>query len=195
MKIIVILFFSIFLYSPFNKINLSELNPWLYVYNHALKFKVPDKQARRYADVVVKFSMKYRLDPVIVSGVIRAESDYRWWKKSHKDGKPFAYGPMGVTEFWNHVLYIVDNGRLGRKLKKMIAEGKEIDHTKYFMRIGYGVEAGCIVLRWYIDYAGHLYLGLVAFNHGQNSDFYEEVELKKNSLDTEYVRIVLGGKR
>ncbi len=159
-------------YSPYIEL---RINPKDEIYNYARTYRIPKKQCERYADIIVQWSFAYNLDPLLVSRIVAVESSFRWWVHSRIDGKRFGFGPMQVSKYWYHILYRVDNGKLGKKL----LEGNGKNLWKYLCRIGYGIEAGCIVLRWYIDYCnGNIPLSLIAYNHGHNSKVFSKAKEK-----------------
>jgi soluble lytic murein transglycosylase-like protein len=118
-------------------------------------------QAERYKQVILSNAEKYNLDPLLILQVIKVESRFKWWARSGKD----ALGPMQVMpRYWKHLLYRIADDELKKKL--MIYGPQD----KYFQRIGYGVQAGCYILRHYINNNdGNVMLALIDYGYGPNT--------------------------
>ena len=125
-----------------------------YIFNTVTKYR--PSVAQRYTDVIIEMADKYKLDPLLVLQVIKVESRFKWWAKSEKG----ALGPMQVMpDYWRHILYRFNDKILYAKL--MISPS-----DKYFKRIGYGTEAGCYVLRYYLDvHDQDLLLALISYGY------------------------------
>jgi hypothetical protein len=97
----------------------------------------------RKKDSIVSYSRKYNLPVMMVNRVIKTESSYRHDVINKYSG---CIGLGGINAIlWSHLLFKVDNGDLGKYLLKT---GKT-NYARYFKRIGYNVEATCIILSNY----------------------------------------------
>jgi hypothetical protein len=97
---------------------------------------------------VYQYSDKYDIPPVILHNLIMAESSYRHWVKNRYTGA-LGLGQI-LPKWWTHILYHIDDGELGNHIKN-----KNIKHTdRYFLRIGYNIEASALILRHFRDTQG-----------------------------------------
>ena len=89
-----------------------------WIINKGLSY-VNEARATRYADVIMANSEKYDLPFMALTRQVWEESRFKYWAKSSAG----AVGPMQVTpKFWSHILYIIDNGNLGKRLKRKICQ-------------------------------------------------------------------------
>ena len=157
-----------------------------YIVRNMKKYKVNLKHTNRYYEVITNQAKRYNLDPFLVARITRNESEFKWWAKSPKG----ALGPMQVMPIhWEHALYHIDNGKLGRKIHKY-----GITNTKqFYTRIGYGIELGCNAFKFFKAYAGgDIPLALIGFNGGQNKPRYKKARTnRKYLMNLEYVKNVL----
>ena len=99
---------------------------------------------------------------------------------------------MGVMpEYWLHLLYAIPDKKLQKKLKKAN------DPKIYISRIGYNIYMGTEILNYYIKYCkGDIMLGLLAYNHGQNTKVFRQA--KKEGINfikkQDYIQKVIYGR-
>ena len=133
---------------------------------------------------ISKYSKQYQLCPYLLSRQIAVESDYYHTAKSSK-------GALGLGQImpnhWGHVLYIVDDGKLGKYLLRK----KKIDHSRYFLRVAYNVEATAIIMRSLINKHGNYATAYLYYGHTRKT----AKKFIKNPYRTKYVRDILGAKR
>ena len=158
-----------------------------YIYNKRVtnEIRITDKNAERYTQCIYKYSDKYGLDPILIARQIYKESRFKH-TASNKWG---AFGPMQVrVKFWKHVLYRIDNGDLG----KYLLSRATIDHSRYFKRIGYGIESGCYIM----SHASKKYksypLALVSYWTGGSSDIFKRAVNDSDYLNNlHYVKDII----
>ena len=109
---------------------------------------------RRITESIVYYSAMYKLDSLFMARLFEIESSYRYYKV-HPKSLCVGLGQVN-PDFFRHVLYYVDGGKLGTYLKKKnITNTDRIDG--YFKRIGYGTESSCIIIRDFLNsYDGDL---------------------------------------
>lgn len=143
---------------------------------------MPLKAKFRYYDVILQNADKYKLDAVLLSRQIMKESRFKWWATSG-----MAHGPMGVRDkFWAHKLY---------QFPELRPHLTTNTHRKYLSRIGYGVEIGSQILRYYLEKNDNDYgLALVAYWCGPYSWQYKEAKEKGIYYHTNhYVSYIMTG--
>jgi len=157
---------------------------WTADYNYVLSRAASSPYAERIASCVVRYSYRYQLLPGLVANVIATESNYK-----HTACSPgyYARGLMQVRSYHDHLLYKVDNGRLGRYLLK----NDITNFNRYWYRIGYNIEAGCIILSSLISKYG-VGRGLLAYNRGEYSLKFKMSETNpKLWQEDDYVKSIL----
>jgi hypothetical protein len=106
--------------------------------------------ARRYANVILMCNKRYGVDTKILTRLIKGESRFKWWARGdycHKKEKYLSFGPGQVmAHYHTGKMYLIDNGKLGKRFRKIIKQGKEIDYEKYLKRIGYGTEMAAFLI-------------------------------------------------
>lgn len=149
-----------------------------------------DQISVRYANVIQKYSKKYNLNSDIITRQIYKESNFKRMAASYKiiNGKReyIAHGPSQIRPImWNHLLYIIDNGRLAKYVRNKSLS----DQIKYFNRIGYSVEMHCMIMRYLLDkYNGDYKLSLLAYWAGGGSYEFKYWSKKENVNKNHYVR-------
>ena len=139
----------------------------------------------RYVDVIYKYSGEYGLDPLLIARQVWYESRFKWYAYNVIG----AYGPMQIRpKFWSHILYHVDDGKLGMYLLKK----ESPKYHRYFMRIGYGVEAGCMIMAHLKKLNDYDYrLALIEYWAGRQSDYYKRAQRSKTYAKTiPYVKYI-----
>lgn len=103
--------------------------------------------SERKLHCVYKYADMYNIEPVILHRLILTESSWREWAENKNTGA-LGLGQI-LPKWWNHLLWHVDNGRLGKHIQE-----KNIKHTKrYYKRIGYGTEmTACIMSNMLFSY-------------------------------------------
>lgn len=147
------------------------------------KFHVKHKE--RIRNRIQFYAYLYDHPVKIVGRMAATESGFRYYaiSKWYK-----ARGLFQVRNSWDHVLYIIDNGKLGKKLSEM----ENPNHAKYWLRIGYNIEGAMYILRYLKKKYGTYPLSLTAYNHGEYSDIIKACvagELKPENV--RYVRKIL----
>lgn len=139
---------------------------WQYCYRLARKY-TDKKTSKRIADVVKRDSFKYRLPGKWIANQIEVEGQFYPRAKSHKD----AIGLMQIRWFYyTNKLYKLDNGKLGKHLRRRRRQGKPVYYTRYFKRIGYNIEMGCDIMSDLIKKYDNYGLALIAYVAGESSD-------------------------
>lgn len=106
----------------------------------------------KYANYIIEYSSKYKLDPYFVSAVIKAESDFNEKAKSSKD----AYGLMQITS---------ETGKwAASKMKISDFESEMLYNPEINIKIG------C----WYLndlssEFKGNMDLVLASYNGGRGN--------------------------
>ena len=155
------------------------------VYDYLNNLNYPyltDDIKARYTDVICRNSIKYRLNAMHLARQIHAESTFKWWA-----GNKIAFGAMGIRpKYWSHLLYKVDPNLIE------YLDTKE-SHIKYLKRIGYNIEIGSHILRYYLDRNDDDYrLALISYWAGMNSKQYKRAKKKlAYYYDNQYVNKIL----
>ena len=161
---------------------------FLYIYKKAITYPyINQKLASRYAYVIMRHSEKYNLDPKMIARQIEQETHFRYWRISNKQ----AYGAMQVTPyFYEYLIWHipVDRGRLAKHIDKK----KIKNFRKYFLRIDYNIEMGCYVMRGHINKYTNISLALVAYNHGEGTDYFENCLSNGVPKNNKYVNKIIG---
>ena len=93
-----------------------------------------NKYHQRIKYCTKKYSRKYKLPAKLIFNIIKVESGFRYYVISCRRSRyawKKAYGLMQIKPYFHgHLLYIVDNGNLGKKLLNQ----KKPNHKKYFLR-------------------------------------------------------------
>ena len=144
-----------------------------YIYNNST-FSADINE--RYAAVIYQYSGDYGLEPMRIAKQVWTESRFKWYAYNSAG----AYGPMQIRpKFWSHILYRVDDG----KLAKMLLNSDKPEYKKYFMRIGYGVEAGCIIMAYLKKRNDYDYrMALVEYWAGSSSEEYSKAKSSERYL-------------
>jgi soluble lytic murein transglycosylase-like protein len=87
---------------------------------HRVNSTLTERQLRRIAAAVIKYSAKYRLDPQLVTAVMRVESTARPWVRSPK-------GAVGLMQVMPHM-------------------ADPVDFAGNLTTVESNVEAGCMIL-------------------------------------------------
>ncbi len=140
-----------------------QIAQYEYIYNKVAKYQ-PD-HAPRITDVILYVAPKYNLPPELVAVVCEVESEFDMWAIS-------SAGAMGlmqvIPEMHTNELRLVDDGKLWREIKRR-GIWKVSRMKRYYQRIYYGVELGCIYLRELLDRFDEDYaMALVGYSHGPN---------------------------
>jgi len=137
MKLILILPLIACLYAPYS--GKSDYVIFAdYVITQCEKSRIEGKYITRYIETIYHRARQYGLSPLLIAKQINTESHFRWWEETHCSSGPAMISPRD----WSHVLYLVDNGKLG----KYLLTKKTPDYRKYFKRIDYGVESCCYIM-------------------------------------------------
>lgn len=144
------------------------------------------EHSERYYECIIKYSKQYHLDPVIIAKQIETESHFNHLAVSRKE----AYGCSQIrVKYWDHLLYLIDNGNLGRYLRQ---KPTKICHIRYFFRIGYCIEVQSYIMSYLLKKYGSYELALVAYLHGENSKvFLKCVKKPQKCYSISYVRKIL----
>jgi hypothetical protein len=118
----------------------------------------------RFVYCITNYSKQYNINPVILTKRIRTESRFNALAMGDYDGLEFqSYGCSQIkVKYFSHLLYLIDNGNLGRYLKKREKEGKQIEFARYFLRIGYSVEMHALILSNYLDKYSNNYIKAIS---------------------------------
>ncbi len=178
MKLTITSLFLIFAISATVELRDTRLqSSYEYVYGSVSKYN--PKQAPRITEAVLKYSNEYGLD-------IKKFTDLGEWESGWNPHIISKKGAIGlyqiVPRHHGEKISLVDNGRLGRDLRKR-GVGK-VHRRKYFFRIGYNVQMGAMHLRYLLNlYRGDYVKAFVVYNHGfshrltkehvKNEDFHE----------------------
>lgn len=193
--LLIYIFSMIYLFAP-SSLN-DEIDYYALVFERAVKYGCNINLADKYARIILSNSEKNNLSSDIVSRIVSWETGFNSKRgNGRRDYKDIAIGPMHVKPYyWGHWLYYIDD----KKLKQQLKDSKNIkeDFIKNLKNIEYGIEIGCRVLRWYINYSeDNIYLALVGYNNGQNTKIYEYCRKGKvNPINTSYVSNVLWNTR
>ena len=153
MKKIIVIFFLIFIVIKCTDYDYTEE----YFYNPDTEDLINERVAKywknyeirqRITECIVYYSAMYSLDPLFVARLFEIESSFRYNKVNTNTGCR-GLGQVDPTQ-WAHLLYYIDNGELGRYLKKKNITNKQKLYS-YFDRIGYGTQTSCKILRHYLD--------------------------------------------
>ena len=166
--IFIYLLLGAYLFAPY-----KPPTPWdraeQIVLNGTKNYSTPYR--RRVLNCILRYGWKYQLPLDLWAKQIEVESDFN----------RFAYSSArcrGLSQIsdrhWRHMLYRIDNGRLGRHIKRRGITNP----TKYYYRIGYSLDMGGAIMRTLWDRYGCYKLALLryayttkAFNrHRTNAD-------------------------
>ena len=115
----------------------------------------------RIKECIMKYAPSYGHEPWEVAAIIGVESSYNRtatnWARARGLGQ--------IRPCWDHLLYLVDGGRLGAHLLTL----SNVDHDKYWFRIGYNIEGICMILNYYKRKMPTDSLAWMSYNNGQNS--------------------------
>lgn len=133
--------------------------------------------AYRYTDVIDDLSKRYALDSMLLARQACLESRFMWWAI----GQHGEIGPMQVMlNYWGHLIYRLDGGYVGIKLLR--STNQQQDARRYAMRIGYGMELGCMIMSNLMSVSPNYESALVAYNRGTQAALYKQAI--KNPLIT-----------
>lgn len=104
----------------------------------------------RYTDIAEEYADKYNLDPYLVYGVIKAESNF-----VHDAHSGVARGLMQITD--STARWIADKMKLTDFETDMLNEPEK------------NIQMGCFYLRYLLDYYKDLELALAAYNAGMGN--------------------------
>ena len=142
------------------------------------------EEANEIAKYIFLFSQEYVLNPKLITKQMYIESKFDAGAYSHKG----ARGLMQIKTCWDHLLFRIDDGELGKELQKK----KVTNFKKYYYIPKYNIEVGCYIMSNHLAKYGKYELALVAYNYGQNTDFFKRC-LKDSKLcfTSEYVKYIL----
>ena len=112
-----------------------------------------EKLISRYEETIKKYSVQYGVDELFLGRRGRTESRFDPFAEGDKNsnGVPVSFGSFQIkTNYFNHLLFYVDHGQLGKYLKEREAKGLPIDYSRYYKRIGYNTEMACIIFSNYL---------------------------------------------
>lgn len=142
------------------------------------------KYQKRIVLVVIAMAHKYKIDYLNFSKQLNTESDFYYKAKS-------SYGALGIGQIvpchWDHLLYKVDGGKLGKYLLRRNTKNTD----KYFYRIGYSVEMAAIIMSNYIAKYGCWEKALLMYGYKRKTAY----KFFKDPYKAKYVRDILGAKK
>jgi len=146
-----------------------------------------NKIVKRYNTVILTHSRTYSVQPELIANIIKTESGFRWWAKSHKD----ALGPMQVVAK-HHSQHLYN---ISPKLAKELLNAKNTNelHEKYLKQIGHGCHVGIRVFSIYLRRFRRVDLALMAYNRGPGSKKFKKA-LRNSAVlrNDDYVKRVMG---
>ncbi len=190
MKTTILSLFFIFAISATIEVRDNKLqSSYEYVYSKVAQYK--PLHADRYTDVILKNAKQYDLDERYLVEQIENESRFNWNAVSHMG----ARGSMQVIpKMHNKKIYAVDGGKLGKELSRRGIWNVSQMH-KYYHRISYGIEMGCMHMRWLLDRFGQDYeKALAGYVHGHNSKGFKNHAKRGDFDECNYVKDILYGK-
>ena len=149
------------------------------VYEMILKTK--SGYIRRKADMIMKYSIRYNLDPITFTKLGIAESSFRH-EKINDYTKCVGIFQINMY-YWKHLIHRVQGGKYG---KRMNARGTT-NYTKYFQFIGVNTQAAAIILSTYLKQHDYDYREALIHFSGFNVKRYRNSPVKKR-----YLKAVLG---
>ena len=175
------------------------IEDWVYVYKLA-RVRNRHKLAVLYSDNIIKYSEKYDLNPRFIARQTLKESGMVNWKKSYKidivtnnelietNRRVFAMGASQITIHWSHLLYYIDDGKLGKHLKNKEIKGIRFDVSRYYYKIPYSIEMQCYIMSNLMDrYDNHLPTALISYWAGGNSREFRYYSKGKRYTKNHYV--------
>jgi hypothetical protein len=139
-------------------------------YSHAYR--------QRLCDAILFYGWKYQLPLYLWAKQIHVESRFN----RHAVSSANCRGLTQIGRYWMYVFYRVDNGRLGRYLKR---KGRT-DLTRYYHRVGYNLDAGGYIMRKLINKHGCHKIALLRYGY-KTSAFKKH---RKNPDKAEYIRMI-----
>ena len=139
---------SVMLVTSLNTCTLLQERKQDWVCNYILGYrgKNPDitpELAIKLSALIVKYSEKYNLPYKTVSRLCGRESEFKRYA-FNPNTEARGYGQI-LDRYWRYALYYIDDGKLGRYLKKH--NYTSIERLKrYYYRDGYGMEIMCFAI-------------------------------------------------
>jgi Soluble lytic murein transglycosylase and related regulatory proteins (some contain LysM/invasin domains) len=137
-----------------------------------LRFAIKKVYPLKYADYIQKYSVEYKLDPYLVSALIKAESNYKNEAKSHKS----ANGLMQIT------------GGTGEWIAAKMKINGYSNELLYNPEIN--IKMGC----WYLnnlreEFGEDIHLVLAAYNAGRGNvkSWLEDKNYSKDGKTLDYI--------